>query len=326
MLRIHFTAEDLGRTRLAGGPEPMWEILLSLHKLADGRGRMVFDGWRRAVRARQTGRARWLPRIAPPIGYSPDFLTPPVAAGRLDVGLDHVLSTPRARIRKDFTRLAETLRPTGPTMDVADGRLAGLKWLEQSFRDYHRLALAPFWDRIQSGIHTDLAVRRADLRGCGIERVLTGVHPRARWRGPVLELPYPSHRDIRLDGRGLRLIPSFFCWETPFALCDLDPIPALAYPIEHDLGWLADADQRRSDRPLAALLGRTRAAVLSTVAAEGGCTTSHLAQTTGVSVAAASQHATVLREAGLITSTRRGGCVIHTLRRRGASLFQAPAG
>ncbi|MBO2452700.1 helix-turn-helix transcriptional regulator [Actinomadura barringtoniae] len=325
MLRIHFTGEDLERTRLAEGPEPMWEVLLSLHKLTDGQARMVFDGWRREVHPKRASWARWLPLIAPPTGYSPDFLTPAVEAGSLEVGLDHVLSTPRRCIRMDIARLARERRPSGPTAELADGGRTGLRWLERALRDYHRVALAPFWDRIRSRVLTDLTVRREDQRRGGIERMLATLHPRARWSAPVLELPYPTSRDVHLDGRGLRIIPSFFCWGTPYALCDVDPIPALAYPVQQDLNWLADAGCRPSERALTALLGRTRATVLSIIAAEGGCSTSGLARQAGVSIASASQHATVLREAGLITSVRHGGSVIHTIRHPGQAVLEGSA-
>jgi DNA-binding transcriptional ArsR family regulator len=70
---------------------------------------------------------------------------------------------------------------------------------------------------------------------------------------------------------------------------------------------------------LSALLGHNRAAVLLRIA--DGCTTSELAQRAGISLASASQHATVLLEAGLITTRRDGGAVLHTLTSLGASLL-----
>jgi DNA-binding transcriptional ArsR family regulator len=52
-----------------------------------------------------------------------------------------------------------------------------------------------------------------------------------------------------------------------------------------------------------------------------GCTTTELAARVGVSVAAASQHATVLREAGLITTRRQGSAVLHSLTPLGVELL-----
>lgn len=77
MLRIHFTPRDLARTTVSTRPAPLWEVLLSLHMLQQQDGRLVFDDWRRQVRARVApDQMRLLLELTPPKGYSPDFLTP----------------------------------------------------------------------------------------------------------------------------------------------------------------------------------------------------------------------------------------------------------
>ncbi|WP_405922213.1 winged helix-turn-helix domain-containing protein [Streptomyces sp. NBC_00122] len=60
------------------------------------------------------------------------------------------------------------------------------------------------------------------------------------------------------------------------------------------------------------------------MAAEG-CSTTELARRLNVSVAAASQHATVLRNANLITTSRRGKSVVHTITPLGAELLGSEA-
>ncbi|MFC5745923.1 ArsR/SmtB family transcription factor [Actinomadura rugatobispora] len=324
MLRIHFTGEDLGRTRLATGPEPMWELLLSLHKLADREGRLIFDGWRRNVLAALPPCTRWLLHLAPPIGYSPDFLTPAEQAPDVGTGLELVLSTPRRIVRGDMATLAAQQALHGPAADLAGGSARSLRALAHALRDYHAHALAPYWDRIRARVHTELTDRGRTFLHAGIEAVLTDLHPDARWNSPVLELPYGREHDVHLDGRGLRLLPSFFCWKQPFTFYDTDLTPVLAFPIEHDPAWLAPSPRRDPRRPLAALLGRTRTTVLTALSAPGGCTTTELARRTGISLASASQHAGVLRDAGLIRTVRRGGHVVHSLRPAGASLINAP--
>jgi Helix-turn-helix domain len=54
-----------------------------------------------------------------------------------------------------------------------------------------------------------------------------------------------------------------------------------------------------------------------------GCTTTELADRVGISLAAASQHASVLRDAGLITTRRQGSAVLHVLTPLGAELLRA---
>ncbi len=77
----------------------------------------------------------------------------------------------------------------------------------------------------------------------------------------------------------------------------------------------------RHGRALAALLGRTRAAVLEAIV--DGCTTTELARRVKVSVPSASQHAQVLRDAGLLVTRRTGKSVHHSLTALGAALLNA---
>jgi DNA-binding transcriptional ArsR family regulator len=51
------------------------------------------------------------------------------------------------------------------------------------------------------------------------------------------------------------------------------------------------------------------------------CTTGELARRADISAASASQHATVLRKAGLISTSRQGNTVRHTLSPLGAELL-----
>ncbi|WP_241845701.1 ArsR/SmtB family transcription factor [Streptomyces sp. CB02261] len=55
---------------------------------------------------------------------------------------------------------------------------------------------------------------------------------------------------------------------------------------------------------------------------DGGRTTSELAGRVGLSPATVSHHVTVLREAGLLTSRRIGGVVLHTVTRLGTDLLE----
>jgi DNA-binding transcriptional ArsR family regulator len=140
----------------------------------------------------------------------------------------------------------------------------------------------------------------------------------------VLEIMMPSQVDMDLGGRGLALIPSVFIGRDPSLHenpNDEDEMPRLVLPAA-DAGRAWIWERRRSPgAALAALVGRNRAAVLASVA--DGCTTTELARRAGVSLAAASQHAAVLRGAGLIASRRQGSAVVHVLTPLGAELLQA---
>jgi len=265
--------------------------------------------------------------LARPKGYSPDFLTPAIDALDLDTALETVLGTDKRRLRADIAALATEVAVPAWVDSVAEGNAATLGRLAEAIRDYHAVALAPHWPEIRAQVRAS-RTRRAELAvSGGVGHMLGTLHPGARWDGSVLELPYPVDQDLRLDGRGLTLVPSYFCWQHPITLADPDHQPMLVYPVERSHGWVSGGgDPQPKSRPqsLGALLGRTRAAVLLTIAERPHLNTTQLARILGTSPASASQHATVLREAGLVNTHRHNGSAIHTLSSRGTTLLAEP--
>lgn len=325
MLRIHFTDADLAGVRMAARPNALWETVLSFHRLRDRRGAPVYGEWRSETRARLNGETRLLAVLVPARGYFPDFLTPPEGLQGLDAGLEAVRATPPARIRAELSLLASERSTAAPPPSwaaaLAEGRRESLDRLLGALRDYHRAAVEPYWTYIQARVEADRAVRGRALLDGGAEELLASLPPMLRWRAPVLEADYPVDRDVRLDGRGLLLQPSYFCRGTAVTYRDPGLPPVLVYPVAH-----ADAPTAAGDpggAPLGRLVGHTRSAVLKAIG-QGG-TTSELARRAGVSLASASQHAGVLRDAGLVMTLRRGSSVLHTLTPLGAALLHGGA-
>ncbi|TWD74722.1 DNA-binding transcriptional ArsR family regulator [Kribbella amoyensis] len=325
MLRIHFTAEDLARTTLAAEPDPLWELLLSLHMLQVNDGPVPFGTWRQRIRRR-------LPRdlvaplaaLAPPVGYSPDFLTPseePIGTGDFGTSLNLMLSTPRKRIQHDLSKLAARPAAAGWVRHLAEGGAEPLNRLGHVARAYHQGALAPYWASLSAAVRADHRERATQLATGGVGSVLAGIHPRARWRDQVLEIEPFADQDLHLDGRGLRLQPSYFCWRQPTKLENHDLSPVLVFPIT-TAGGLVRGDQVIEDtqQRLGALLGRTRAAVLALTVK--GCTTTELANACDITLATASHQTAVLRGAGLIESQRQGKSVLHLATPLGLALLE----
>ncbi|WP_030354158.1 ArsR/SmtB family transcription factor [Streptomyces scopuliridis] len=325
MLRIHFTGKDLGGVRMAAGPDPLWETILSFHRIRDRRGPLAYGEWRRETRTRLNGETSLLSALVPQRGYFPDFLTP--AQGRLgfDAGLEEgfeaLRATPRERIRAELALLAVGDRRGGDLggrlASLADGGPGCLGRLVEALRAYHRAAVEPYWPHIRARAEADRALRGRALLDGGADELLSTLPPMLRWRSPVLEADYPVDRELRLDGRGLLLQPSFFCRSTPVVHRDPTLPPVLVYPVTHSD---APAVTERGGPTLGRLVGHTRSAVLRAI--EHGSTTSELARRTGVSLASASQHACVLREAGLVVTLRHGNAVLHTLTPLGAALLR----
>ncbi|MBQ0987739.1 helix-turn-helix domain-containing protein [Streptomyces sp. F63] len=332
MLRIHFTGRDLGRIRIAARPDALWETVLSFHRLRDKRSAAVFGEWRRETRTRLNGEARLLAPLVPMRGYFPDFLTPPEGICGMEPAMEALRETPPERLRRDLGLLAagaRDRRPSGPAPrheELATGRPRALDELIGALRGYHRAAIAPYWPHIRAQIEADRAARGRALLDGGADRLLASLPPAMRWRPPVLEADYPVDRDLRLNGRGLLLLPSFFCRVTPVAFHDPELAPVLVYPVRHAGENAAPAPLRpyaADVGSLGRLVGQTRSAVLRTI--EGGCTTGELARRVGVSAASASQHASVLRDAGLVVTLRHGSAVLHTLTPLGAALLHGGA-
>lgn len=231
MLRVHFTAQDLARTRLADGADPLWETVLSLHSLRDHRAEPALAAWRRDAVRQGPGPLRTLLPLVPLHGYFPDFLTPPAAAAGVEPGLEAVMSTPRARLRAELDLLATQQPLPGWARGIADGEPAALRNLARSLRTYHHLAVAPHWPRIARWVAADRALRTHALGQSGAEAMLRTFGPAMRWRAPVLEVDYPVERELRLAGRGLVLVPSYFCRDEPVALADDALPPVLVYPV-----------------------------------------------------------------------------------------------
>jgi DNA-binding transcriptional ArsR family regulator len=320
MLRIFFEAADLGRVRVVTGPEPMWEILLSLFRLRSQDGAVLFDGWRRQARSRVPGTTRLLTDLAPNgAGYFVDFLTPTTSTPTLETSLEAIRSTPKRRLRTDLATLAGRLPVRAMpawTNSLGDGGMEPLDQLTAAARQYFDTCLAPHWQHVHARVDQERFRLTRTLAESGVERALANLHPTARWRSNVLELGYPADRELHLCGRGLVLMPSFFCLGLPTSFCDDELQPVLVYPIQHELGWATDT----SSRSLVTLLGRTRATSLE-VLAGNPCTTSELAKQLKSALATASQHASVLREAGLVTSQRIGQAVLHSITPLGLALL-----
>ncbi|TDC38093.1 ArsR family transcriptional regulator [Micromonospora sp. 15K316] len=330
MLKIHFSGEDVLRTRVAPAADPVWELVLSLHLLR-GRSRdPLMATWRRTVASglRQESafeQLRLLFALNPPRGYFPDFLTPYASVDGFEAGLEAVRSTPVSLLRRDLAVLAGE-NPLPPSASaLARGEPEVLRALTDSMERYRSVAISPYWGRIQAAVEADRTRRARALLDGGVEGLFTSLRPGMRWDSGVLEVhDYPDSRELHLDGRGLLLVPSFFCARTPVALLDPALPPVLAYPVDR-LGGLGSSGAEAGFAPgreaLAALLGRTRAAVLE--ASHDGCTTGEVARRLNISPAAASQHTAVLRNAGLLVSRRDRNTVLHTLTPLGRAVLDA---
>ncbi|MGM1060213.1 ArsR/SmtB family transcription factor [Saccharothrix sp. Mg75] len=307
-MRIFFDNDDLARTSVAPGADPLWEVALAACRLRDRSPE--FREWERAVRgalSRLGPAVRVLHLLTAREPRFPSLLTPPESAAGLAAGLEAVRRAPAAGVRADLARF-------GPLPDWATPLVRGephaLMRVADALRDLHAALVAPWAAAVRESVDADRARRAHDLLDGGVHGLLSGFAPHARWEPPVLVVDRAPDGELHLGGRGLRLVPSYFCRGR--ALVRAEPAPALVYPVAREERPTAVGDG------LDALLGPTRGAVLR--CARTGAGTTELARRVGTSAASISRHTGVLRAAGLLRSARLGRRTVHSLTALGESL------
>ena len=324
--RIHFSEADLARVQVSPTLGPLAETVLALALLRCSRQpRAMLSEWRGQIRV--TPQMRPLTALIPPDCNGVDLPTLVGETATIEQGVQALLDVPREHllVEMEWIDRRHRLPPLAWAMAEAGGRPE----LAEATQVAYQELIQPFWPRIRASLHAEQAARRRTLAKEGPGALLASLQgPLIRWRPPVLEILRPGQVEMDLGGRGIALVPSVFVGRAPSLHenpNDDDEMPRLILPAEgagRARLWAASrglAGSRGS--ALAALVGRNRAAVLQSIA--DGCTTTELARRVGISLAAASQHASVLRRAGLIATRRQGSAVLHVLTPLGAELLQA---
>ncbi|MFD8588064.1 winged helix-turn-helix domain-containing protein [Streptomyces sp. NPDC059637] len=297
MLTAHFTHEDIARTHMAPSAHPMAEAVFALDLLVSSLNRCRPGRWAAHARA-------W-------------------AAARPFLHLE------LRRIRRSEERLLPVLLEAEGPARAADGQKETRRALSV-LSEFQKAVVDPFWpsahrlllDTRKSCTHT-LAHR-------GLAAVLESVGGTAGWSEGTLTVSGGEDREVFLDGRGVELMPSVFLSGGPRLYRWYDRTSGrrravLVFPVcPHGRATEALAKETRPQGgSLPQLLGRTRAAVLSQLTRPQS--TSQLSAALRISVTTASEHTSVLRSTGLITTTRNGSSVRHEVTRLGELVLNPPA-
>ncbi|WP_395360843.1 ArsR/SmtB family transcription factor [Streptomyces sp. YH02] len=310
MFHIHFTADDTTRVRFAPRPSPVPELHAALLMLGAPHEGLLFGRWRGRLLRALPGAAEPLAELVPG-GAAPRFLD--VLGGTREEGFALIRSARPEFVRSELARVyAGQGRVPTWIRALHDGDAESWGTLDRAQRAAYETVLAPVWPLLQDLHRAEFTRYALTAAEQGVAAALAAVAPGSRLRDGVWAWPAAPEigevrevREVRLDGRGLVLLPTFH-WRGGPLIQDLPDRPVvLTYPAG---GGLPPAPDSR-DGDLAAALGRTRTEVLRALAEPR--TTTELARRTGVSNATASAHATALRAAGLITTTRTGRSVHH---------------
>ena len=313
MLRVHFTASDLLQVRFAPTPAPLMQLALALATLQ--RGDVLFERWRRELATAYPVAARPLFELVPGSGTGPMFLDP-ISDG-LEDGLEQVLGASRAFVTAEVQRKYPAPRSVTTWVRGLEERDAHA-WhiLDVAMRAAHQSLIAPVWTRIQASYRAELALRTRQIAAAGLGEALRSLHSGSFWSGTTLHIPTAASLDEYPAGHGVTLLPSPMWTGRPLIGDHPDGSLLIVYRAAVPLPLVTVQQGKES---LAHLIGHTRAGALQSLAIPHS--TTELAHALGVSIATASEHAKVLRNAGLVTTTHDGKAVLHELTPLGHALL-----
>lgn len=316
-MQIRFTPEDLGRVKFMT-PGPVLESLLAVRQLRPSAGADPFTAWRRQVAPalERSGAVGYLAELLPRNGRPLDLLMPACGASTRDAGLDQLESLETEYFRREIVHVAKVRSVPRWSESLVERDARPRRALFRALGLVHDVGLAHRVAADTATVRQEIEIRSRMIAEGGLHQALDSLHPRVRWALSALTVAGDDSSVVArfdLNGRGLTLVPAVFA-DHPLYFFDLyDNRPGmLIYPVRHA------SDPGCPSPRLEPLLGRTRASVLRVLQA-GSASTTELARRAGVSVASASEHAHVLRDAGLL-STDRGREAVHHLTPRGLAL------
>ena len=320
-LVLVFGRDDPARVRFA--VSPLWETVTALRVLREPHRRSYHLPWLDLVRPDLDRLDLWpLLVLSPHAGWTPDFLTPAPAGPGTDIAdqLAQVRATAPQQVAREVHR-SLTERSGKPAPEAAwrllDDPVATRGVLADLLEQCWQLLIAPHWPRLRDLLQADVLYRTRRLGDYGLEHMLDDLDPRAHWTGHSLLIDGPAAGRHRLGGAGLLLMPSVFVWPDLAAVIDPPARPALAYPARGIAELWQPAPTRHSSA-LARLLGRTRAALLESLAEPASTHT--LARRHGLAPSTVSEHLTALHHARLITRRRHRHAVLYQQTPLGAEL------
>jgi DNA-binding transcriptional ArsR family regulator len=310
MIRLLLGPTDLQRLRFAYSP--LAEVAESVYVLNSGNIPAVHHQWYAKVRSRlQDVDLDVLRAIVPaPRPHVASFLLAGAhePATSFASQLDLVASRSAAQLRADLEVVWRGDLPRSTTRILENG--AGPR-IAQALHRYWQVAIEPYWPRIRAVLDADIAYRATRLAKGGIEALLADLSPDLELAEQALHVQSSAApRSHELAGAGLVLVPCVFAW--PHTMVDLGSgnAPSITYgPRGVATIWPDTEPPAPDDDALAALLGRSRAAILLEIAMPKS--TSDIARDLGQSMPAVSAHLGVLRRCGFVESWRAGRRVLY---------------
>ncbi|MER5771974.1 ArsR/SmtB family transcription factor [Streptomyces sp. NPDC001985] len=305
MIRIHFTAADFARVRFAPRPSPLQELNATLVMMGRPHDELLYGRWRRRLLQSLPDGSAPLKDLAP-THEAPGFLN--VVDDTLQGGIESMRGSRPELVRSGLEQLYPTRSAPAWIRDLYRGDAHAWQLLRRAQRLAFDAALRPVWPLVEDLHQAEFTRHALTVAEHGIGATLTGLFPSSWPQEDIWELRVPGNQDIKLDGHGILLMPTFHLTGPP-CLSHVPERPlVLKYPAGPGLPLTPDG-VGSAEEALAEVLGRTRFGILLLLADEH--TTGGLARRLEVSNATVSAHTAALRGSGLITTVRAGRAVLH---------------
>lgn len=319
MLRYLLTEDDVGAVRF--GISPLSELALSLRAIQEPARFPLQLGWlRRTEAARVRLDLRTLDGLIDERMWTPDFLNPRPTSPltRLEDEFTALLATPPEVFRADLVAVH------GHVPEVFAGSTStALRRIVRALRQLWETCFEPYWPRMRAVLEADVVYRGRQIAQSGVAGMLNGLSSRIGYEHGVVSvrLSDPRERTYAIDGNGLTLVPTLF---TRRASAPVGVGPPMIMYSARGQGALWEAEHVANPAAVAAVLGDTRARLLAALGDPASST--ELGVRLGVTASAVNQHLRVLRDAGLLVSTRYGRSVLYLRSGLGTALLEARAG
>jgi DNA-binding transcriptional ArsR family regulator len=177
--------------------------------------------------------------------------------------------------------------------------------------------------RMRAVLEADVVYRGRQIAQSGVAAMLNGLSSRIEYDHGVVtvRLADPKDRTQAIDGNGLTLVPTMF---TRRASAPVGDGPPMIMYSARGQGALWETERVANPAAVVAVLGETRASLLAALGDPASST--ELGVRLGVTASAVNQHLRVLRDAGLLVSTRYGRSVLYLRSELGSALLEARAG
>lgn len=323
MIGVRLKGADLGRIRFAHSP--LVEVTESLWMLSSRRIQPLHRTWYDETRGK-LGRIdlALLAAVVPARPVLARFLLPGASdpATTIQEQLRVVSQLPADELRQQIEDVwrGDPMPPKAHEL-ISDGP-AGPPRLAEVLWQYWVIAVEPYWRQLRAVYDDDVAFRATTLAKSGVSALLGELHPQISVDDDVIWIDKPRDRRQDLPDGGLLLVPSAFAWPNLIFEYGDNGTASLTYAVRGVANvWGSHQPMPVDDDPLGSLLGRTRAAILISLAIPHS--TTELALKLTVSPPSVSQHLSVLRRNGLVTSWRKGRSVLYRRTALAASIVAA---